>query len=85
MLPLATIDYSEQSGALAALRAASAFDGPLRALGPKLVVGHDPRGQMAQKLIREMSGVGPAADVQMASALIAHLGLLAVDERAEGE
>ena len=60
LLPLATIEYHEQSGAFAALRAAGAFDGPLRALGPKLVVALDPRGQIAHKLIRDVAGVvGP--------------------------
>ena len=64
LLPLATIEFSEPVAAVAAVRAANSFDGPLRALGPKLVVNLDPSGSIARQLRDNAHGLGGSPQLQ---------------------
>lgn len=66
LLPLATIEYSEQAAALSALRSSNTFDGKLRTLGPKLLIALDLKGQIAHALLRDVvNGVPPNQKMQM--------------------
>ena len=51
-----SIEYMEPSAALAAVRAASMFDGPFRMLGVKLGVALDPHGHMARQAVQDVTG-----------------------------